>query len=227
MKKVYRWSVSFLAVAMINVTTGSFAQETTVFSNIGQSPIGSLAIGNNAWCAVEFLTSTNSGGYLLDSIQLRLDTPTGTPSGLNVAVYYSGLNGTFIQPVSFVQSLTGPAPSGSGVFTFQSSGLTLDPNRGYFVVATALTPAATGAYRWDITPWVQPPADVPYWGPRPIIYQSSDGLNWTGTRPNIFEFAINVTTIPEPSNFALLGLGGSLLFMRRVCRSRARALSQP
>ena len=227
MKKFTIYFALASVFSMFRFASVTFAQSTTYFSNLSQTPVGSLAIGINSWCAQEIITGTNSGGYLLNSIQLQLGTPTGTPSGFSLAIYdRNPLDGT--APGSLLESLTGTVPAGSGVFTFQSSGLTLNPSRFYFVVATAATPVASGSYKWNITSWTQPPADsAGLFGTRATLYQSSDGLTWTGTRPNNFMFAVNATAVPEPSSFVLLGLGGSFLFTRRARKSRSKALSQP
>jgi hypothetical protein len=221
------FGILHLALLFFPVLLGR-AQTTTYFSNLGQTPVGSLSIGSNAWCAQEIITGTNSGGYLLNSIQLQLGTPTATPSGFSLAIYERNLPGGFIAPGSLLESLTGTVPSGSGVFTFQSSGLVLNPKQFYFIVATATTPVTSAAYRWEITPWTQPAADsFALFGTRSILYQSTDGLTWKGTRPNNFMFAINATAVPEPSSLVLLGLGGSFLFTSLARKSRSRALSQP
>ena len=227
MKKTTACFALVVAGALLRFTPASLGQSTIVFSNLGQTPTGSLAVGNNAWCAEEFFTGTNSGGYLLDSIQLRLGTPTGTPSGFSLAIYDRNPPGGFVSPGSLLQNLTGPAPSGSGVFTFQSLGLILNPSKLYFVVATAATPISSGSYGWEISPWLQPPPGNLYWFPGSSLYQSTDGLTWTGTRPNNFMFAINATAVPEPSSLFLLGIGGSFLFTRLARKSRSKALRQP
>ena len=228
MKKLIAYFTLVISGALLCFTSVSLGQSTSFFSNLGQTPVGSLPIGNNAWCATDFITSLNSSGYLLNSVQLRLDTPTGTPSGLTVAIYdRSSING--IQIGGLLETLSGAAPSGSGVFTFQSAGLALGPSRLYYLVATAATPVASGSYRWDITPWLQPPPDSSpeLFGARPSIYQSADGFSWNITRGNNFMFAINATAVPEPSSLVLLCLGGSFLFTRLARKSRSKTLSQP
>ena len=137
MKKLTAYFAMVVASALLRFTPTSLGQSTTVFSNLGQTPVGSLAIGNNAWCAEEFFTGTNAGGYLLNSIQLQLGNPTGTPSGFSLAIYDRNPPGGFIAPGNLLQSLSGPVPSGSGVFTFASANLFLNASTFYFIVATA------------------------------------------------------------------------------------------
>lgn len=187
------------------------AGAATMFSNLGQTSAGSLAVARDSWRAEIFYTGANADGYLLNSIQLQLGTPIGAPSGLILAIYDRN---EFFKPGASLELLTGTEPSGSGVFTFQSSGLLLHPYTGYFIVATAITPLTSGSFRWDITSWVD---QTPFFdfGAGGLLFDSPDGQTWTFSRPNNFMFAIEATAIPEPTALALLGLGGMLLLTRR------------
>jgi hypothetical protein len=193
------------------------AGAATTFSNLGQAPLGSLAIASDSWRAEGFFTGANTDGYLLNSIQLQLETPMGAPSGFSLSIY--DRNGS--TPGSLLQSLTGPEPSGSGVFTFQSSGLVLHPISAYFIVATATTPLTSGSFQWEITSWVDQTHAFDF-GAGGLLFQSPDGHTWTYSRPNNFMFAVNATVIPEPSIHALLGLGGLFLAALSFWRFRQR-----
>ena len=225
MKKTTACFALVVAGALLRFPPASLGQSTIVFSNLGQTPTGSLAVGNNAWCAEEFFTGTNSGGYLLDSIQLQLGTPIGTPSGFSLSIYDGNGVGGFT-PGNLLQSLSGAEPSASGVFTFQSSGFLLNPNSSYFIVATAATPLTSGSFQWDTTSWIDQ-AHVFDFAAGGLLFQSSDGHAWTYSRPNNFVFAVYATTIPEPSSLVLFGLAGSFLFTRLARKSWSKALSQP
>jgi hypothetical protein len=193
----------------------------SVFSNLGQTPVGSLAIANNSWRAERFYSGPNTGGYTLNSIQIQLGTPTGTPSGFSLGIYDSnGFGGN--TPGNLLQSLVGPEPSGSGVLTYQSPSFLLGPNSAYFIVATAAKPLASGSFQWDITSWVDQ-AHVFDFGAGGLLFQSSDGNTWTYSRPNNFVFAVNATVVPEPSICALASVCccGFLLSMRRSRKSKA------
>jgi hypothetical protein len=152
---------------------------------------------------------------LLNSIQLQLGTPIGMPSGFSLGIY----DGNVSTPGNLLQSLVGTEPTGSGVFTFQSSGLALQPNSAYFIVATASTPLASGAFQWDVTSWVDQ-AHVFDFGAGGLLFESVDGHAWAYSRPNNFMFAVNATTIPEPSAMAFVGLGSLLLATNRFIRLR-------
>ena len=186
------------------------ASAATVFSNLGQTGVGSLAIASDSWRAERFYTGTNADGYLLNSIQFQLGTAIGMPSGFSLAIYDRNAS----IPGNLLQSLVGSEPSGNGVFTFQSSGLALQPNSAYFIVATATTPLAAGSFQWEITSWVDQ-THVFDFSAGGLLFESVDGHAWTYSRPNNFLFAVDATAIPEPSALALLALSGSLIAAAR------------
>lgn len=152
------------------------------------------------------------GKYLSEAC--RSPAIPGVPSGFRLGIY--DRNGA--TPGDLLQSLTGTESSGSGVSTFQSSGLALQPNSEYFIVATATTPLASGAFQWDITSWVDQ-AQIFEFRAGGILYSSPDGQAWDYSRPNNFMFAVNATVVPEPSASAML-LGGSLVFALSFLRRR-------
>jgi PEP-CTERM motif len=191
------------------------AGAATMFSNLGQTAIGSMAIASDSWRAEEFYTGANPDGYLLNSIQIQLDTPIGVPSGFSLGIY--DRNG--VTPGNSLELLARTEPSGTGIFTFQSSGLVLHPNSGYFVVATATTPLSSGSFQWDITSWVDQ-TPVFDFGAGGLLYHSSDGNTWTYSRPNNFMFAVNATVIPEPSTLVLAVLGLAAIGFWRFRQSK-------
>lgn len=201
--------IVFLGLALKSGELRVLAQGQMFFSNLGQPSVGSLAIASDSWRAEGFYTGTNPSGYLLNSIQLQFDTPIGVPSGFRFGIY--DFNGVI--PGGSLESLTGTEPSGSGVYTFQSSGLVLQPNSAYFIVATSATPLASGSFQWETTSWVDQTHAFDF-GAGGFLYHSTDGNTWTYSRPNNFMFAVNATVIPEPSAIALFLLSASLLGWR-------------
>ena len=71
-----------------------------------------------------------------------MNTASGNPSGFNVSLY-SSLSG---EPYNNLGNLVGSDPSVGGIFTYTANGLTLSPSTDYFIVLTAATPVAEGAY---------------------------------------------------------------------------------
>jgi hypothetical protein len=199
--------IAIVLAADLFAPSFSQAQGTLYVSNLGQAPAGSATVGSDSWLAQGFITGTNAGGYVLNSVQLLMDAASGSPSGFNVSIYnVSGGN-----PQNNLGSLTGSDPSVGGLFTYTASSITLSPSRLYFVVVTAATPVATGAYDWSATVG----QEVGPWGLHGY-YNSSDGLNWDISRSQSFQLGIYATAVPEPAMYALAGLGlAALSFWRR------------
>lgn len=196
------------------------AQGTTYISNLGQTPVGSGAVGNDSWIAQQFTTGTNSTGYALNSVQLLMDPALGSPNGFSASIYSCPRNGA---PGIELGSLDGTDPAAGGIFSYDASGLVLSPGTSYAIVLTATTPIAQGAYEWSANdsfgritvapgdPWTIPDA----------FYSSADGSSWTAHgRGNIFQFAIDGAAVPEPGFSSLLALGGLWLLWHRRASAR-------
>jgi hypothetical protein len=189
------------------------AQGTLYVSNLGQTPTGSASIGSDAWVAQDFFTGTNASGYILNSVQLLMDTASGSPSGFDVSLY-SSLRG---EP-NDLGNLVGSDPSAGGIFTYTDSGLTLSPSTDYFIVLTATTPVAQGAYNWS-TVSASSTIGGEEWMIIPDIYSSGNGLSWQISRQYTFQIGIYATAVPEPSSSLLLLLGsGVFIYVRRAFR---------
>jgi hypothetical protein len=197
-----------LAVGLL-APLDSQAQGTTYISGLGAAPSGSLAIGSDSWAATEFSSGTNSGGYFLDSIQLRMTDASGAPGGFSVMLYTAvGLGAPY--PGSNLGSLSGsPGPSTAGIYTYTApADLLLSPGTSYFIVLTAESPIASGAYEWSYANTYSYNLMGGWNGT--LCYDSADGSLWHSISTFYPEFAINATDlpVPEPSTFALLALGG-------------------
>ena len=195
------------------------AQGTVYISDLGQISAGNNPIGSNSWCAADFLTGPNAGGYTLDSIQLQMANATDNPNNLT-AMLYSGVDVLAPRPKSYLVTLDGTAnPSTAAVYTYTSgSNFLLSPSTWYFIVLTAGTSVADGAYNWSYgSPFGYVRSGG--WLNDSGIYQSSDGSSWTlaGGSDWDAQFAITATAIPEPSMSWLLLLGsGVFLYVRRA-----------
>ena len=186
------------------------AQGTLYVSNLTEPSAGSRAVASDEWLAATLHTGSNSGGYILNSVQLLVDAASGTPAGFSVSLFNSdGAN-----PGSSLGSLSGSTdPSSAGVFTYTASGLELSAATEYWIVVAATTSLSSGAYHWCSAPTAGFDS-TDDWGLFAGKLSSNDGLGWDVSR-NIFQFAVYATVVPEPPPFVLTGLGlAALTFWR-------------
>jgi hypothetical protein len=182
------------------------AQGTTYLSNLGLTPTGSNPVGSDSWLAAEFQTGNNLSGYTLNSIDLEMADASGTPDGFTVMIY-STFPGAGI-PKSSIGTLNGSAnPSTIGIYTYTpATSLTLSQYTVYFVVLTAATPVADGAYNWSNSgAYTYNPNGG--WLTVEKGWTSSDGSSWNGSTTFYPQFAITATPVPEPSAETFLGFG--------------------
>jgi hypothetical protein len=193
------------------------AQGTTYLSNLGQSSSRSFPVASDKWIAQSFLTGTDSGGYMLNSVQLRMDAASGNPNDFDVSIDHVVADvGVGIIPASSLGSLSSSDPAAGGIFTYTTSHIALRPATLYFVVVTSATAMAQGAYNWSgLSSGAQ---SNNMWSIGPYSDFSTDGLNWDTGRNAGFQFAISATPIPEPSSLSLLGALAlpAFLFLRRA-----------
>lgn len=221
MKKIIINGVITFAVALVAPQIVQAQGTMTYLSNLDQASAGSLAVGSDSWLAAGFKTGNNASGYLLDSIQLGMTDASGNPSGFTVMLYRPAAGGPLV-PGSSLDTLNGSLnPVTAGTYTYTSaSSFTLLPNREYYIVLTAGTAVANGAYEWG------------YAGANsynPSDGWNSQGGNWTSSNGSIPswnstsgfpQFAINAIAIPEPGVPGLLGLGGlAFLWHRRKAKA--------
>jgi hypothetical protein len=201
------------------------AQEIVYLSNLGQATSSSNLVGSDSWLASGFDTGANAGGYSLDSIQLAMANANGNPGGFTVMLYSAGgIGGAF--PAISLGTLSGPAnPSTAGIYTYSpASSLILSPSTSYFIMLTAGTAVANGAYEWSNTgvyPISYAPEDgwsAPIGSTFAYNYRSSNGSSWniSDVIPGAPEFAITAEVVPEPSPSRLLLLGLVYLFTHQT-----------
>jgi hypothetical protein len=216
MKKAILLPILALALALLPPQIAR-AQGTIYLSNLGQSPVGSLAVGSNSWVAAGFYTGTNPGGYVLNSVQLGMTDASGNPSDFTAMLYYPLVGGPPSGPGRSLATLNGSLdPVTAGTYTYAApSNLTLPPSTEYFIVLTAGTAVANGAYEWSLsgTDSYNPSEG---WSNLGGVWTSSNGsfLSWNLTS-SFPQFAINASPVPEPSTLGLLALGGFFLVRQR------------
>lgn len=178
------------------------AQGAIFVSNLAQPSAGSRSVARNAWWAQGFQTGNNLNGYLLNSVQLRMNAPFGSASGFDVSLF-SWAGG---YPSAELAVLNGPDPLIADTYSYATTGVPLQPDSFYFVVVSAETPAASGSFSWSYAG--NSLADsIDGWRYGPYTSYSNDGLNWTRTTWD-FQFSINATVVPEPSSLAVFLTAG-------------------
>ena len=192
----------------------------TYLSSLNQASTGSPSVGSDSWLAALFITGINTDGYSLDSIQLGMADASGNPRGFT-AMLYSAILGSGVTPGSSLGTLDGSLdPAAGGIFTYTpAASITLLPHTAYFIVLTAGTPVANGAYSWSESAY---PPTINFWSVGNGVFYSRSGTSpWTTTPYlGIAQFAINATAVPEPSILGLFGLGG-LAFLWHRRKSKA------
>ena len=199
---------SIIAFLLLAARVASAQGTTTFLSNIGQSSSGSQTVGSDSWLAAGFVTGTDASGYLLDSIQLGIADSTGNPSDFTVKVYNNGSFPGGASPGSSLGTFVGSLdPTTSGTYTYNlPGGLMLSTRATYFIVVTAGTPEATGAYQWSDTGAnnYNPTAGFFSIG---AIWTSANGTSWSDTA-GYLQYSLIGSVAPEPGVVGLLVMGG-------------------
>jgi hypothetical protein len=179
------------------------AQGITYLSNLAEPdlpPIYSV-YSNNFW-AQTFTTGPSTGGYVLNSVQLKAGT-VGNPNGNFLVYLYPGL----VPSPPSLGILTGSNPSILTNYTYTTPGISLSPSTTYAIVVTATAPYdANNYYFWEapgllvgrflyidlnfasIDDWMITGASPP---------SSSDGTNWIVDLvvESPLQFAVNATPV--------------------------------
>ena len=207
------------------------AQSTLLVSNLGKTSSGAIAAGSNSQLAQFFYNNGSNpseggsdAGFHLDSVQLLMSNPVGSPNSFSVGIY-SGASRRE-GPGPLVGFLNGATPDSAGVYTFTAPNITLASLTVYWLVVSGGTSVEQGSYSWNLAANNSYDSDNGS-GLSPYYDSSPSGSLWTRNGSTPLQFAVYVTAIPEPSSLALLGVGGSFLFTRLARKSRSRALSQP
>ncbi len=194
------------------------AQGTTHISNLEANSLGYVAIASNAKLAQSFDTGANSLGYFLNSVQLSLAVPTGSPSGFTVSLFED----KDFHPGASMGTLTGSTnPSVAGIFSYEADNTTLSPSSKYWIVLSAQTPLTIGAYYSGLASFFDY-TSTGTWSTDRFYNKSTDGLVWTDSIVGYnLKFSVAATAIPEPSITVLLGLSGLLpaIWLGRKVRS--------
>ncbi len=207
MKKLISGGI-VLAIGLMTSQITQAQGTMTYISNLGQPSAGGNSVGSDSWYAVEFRTGPNVGGYVLNTVQLTMTDASGSPSGFTVMLY-SAFVGAGTSPGSSLGTLSGSLnPVTSGIYTYTpTSSLTLLPGTFYFIVLTAGTAVANGAYGWSYV-GTYSYSQSGGWGTDASVLHCSDGSSWSPILSVDAQYAITATPVPEPGVFGLFVLGG-------------------
>jgi hypothetical protein len=219
-KSVFNLLAIRVFLSLLFISQLAQAQGTIYVSSLSETSTGSAAVGSDSWFATLFITGNNADGYLLDSVQLAMADATGNPSGFTVMLY-SAIANTAVFPGSSLGTLNGslsPVTAGTYIYT-PDTDIVLLPNMNYFIVLTAGTTVANGAYEWSVTSTSSPGYNSYHWasGVTPLTPSSNGSIgSWNHYISDTYgQFAITATAVPELSPSWLFLFGGGILFYAR------------
>jgi hypothetical protein len=205
----------FAALALSALSIPSAARAGVVLGNLGADGSGPIAdfgqgVGSNSQFAYGFTTGPTIWDRKLDGVVFGLIDQDGATITANLFTDNAGNPGTLVTLIG-----TGTATSsGTKVQFGPASPITLDLNTTYWI--TLSTP---GAFTWAEAD----PAVVP---------TSQNGSGWlhfgslrkSGTNPWVVitsDKAVSLSAVPEPSTYALAGIGlAAAGFARRLRKAR-------
>lgn len=163
---------------------------------------GTVTVSTTQQPAVSFVMP--SVGYTIDSVKLSLRNYISTADTLAVGFYTdnSGIPGTLVGSL-----LQNPASASNSTadFTFLPVGtLTLSANTTYWLMARA----TAGTLGWNVSNTDTPTPRLPVGQATFNVYKvgiSSGASYVSGGTVNIPSFTIAATSVPEPSEYAIVG----------------------
>lgn len=183
-----------------------------LFDNLeAGSPNGYYGVTNTQWSAQAF--STNSAGFVLQDVSLRLWNPNGEATGsFEVQIWdslgTSGRPGAQVGPAIYTGLAENLGGSGTRLSILGMS-VSLVTDTTYYLVMAGTELAdidygmgpSPGFLAWDATDVITSPT-----------YDTS-GSGWNG--PYSQNLYMQITAVPEPTSVFLIMLGGGVLLLRR------------
>ena len=154
-------------------------------SNLDQTKDSVAYVGRDLWgnssSAAGFTTGSNSGGYTLQSVTVKMENTVGSPTGLTVAIHASSGGNP---AASATYTLTGPNPPlPNAQNTYSCVGTcSLDAGAEYFLVLSATAPSTGDNYYIVETTNSNNETNTPAgagWSIANVSKYRFDGGNWT------------------------------------------------
>jgi hypothetical protein len=227
-----RFVLPSLVLGLVLSLAPSVATAGVVYGNLGSNGdtpamagVDSIALNSAArYAAAGFNTGAATFGALkLNSVTLALATSV---SAGNVELWSSTGSGAGANPGSFLASAISVAPLTGNLFTFSfnadpQDGAALTANTDFWVVLkgpalwethdpSSLPIVQNGATYTDITNYVR----------------SSLNSGGTWATPGVQSVGFSVNAVPEPSTYAMAGIGAGLLGLAKFRRRLGRETTQ-
>ena len=196
MKKLY-----FNMILVVLIALSGQGQGTTYFSTLSNPSGGSYAVASDSMLATQFVTGTNNSGYVLQSIQLFLGTPSGNPNTFVVSLFSNRAR----QPSVLLGLLNGDISPSAGIYDYAASGISLTASTRCYIVLTSGTPVSSGAYNWRVSSLFNYSASDG-WTLGGGYVTSPNGSDWLSLASNPLQFAVNATAVPEPGTASLIAI---------------------
>jgi hypothetical protein len=194
------------SLAVLCATVANSAPSNVVYGNLGSSGTGSLSATNTdfgggtltdpvASLAQGFTTGTSSQYLTLQGVTLGLFSDD-TPATRTVSIYTdnAGVPGTSL----YTSSSQAVTSTGKYVFTFPNSALS--PSTSYWIVPQG--PASWYFNDLEDQPTAQNASGWSYLGTKRAL--TADPTAWINSSG---PYSVSVQAVPEPSTYALAGIG--------------------
>ena len=194
------YSDSACANAMASTTFSTIGGVSV--SNLGETQAGDGWVGrigiNNYSQAQRFTTGSTAGGYVLQSVTVRMGTILGSPTGFTAAIHEES-NGN--PAVSATYTLTGPQHPANGQNTYTCpNSCSLGSSAKYFLVLSATGPnSGTHLYNADYTgstDETNTPSSAGWDIANERKYRKNDSANWLTSNTDVLKVKVAATVNP-------------------------------